>query len=258
MAMFLLGPALEFVGFGLSEISSAALIYLATFFAMRNRGWRDAVIAGVLVTLGFYTRLNNLPMGIAVATFALPLTVAAGDWWRVGRWLPLVRWRIVFGIALMLVAGCVWFAWRTWHYTGVFSLFHGTQREYLAVWKEGMTFREAVPAMISSVMMVITGQDPPRFALHALPLAAAGVISIAALCGVRGFRDAPLPVVAMFLAGLSSALITRGWAYEGRFSIHLYGSAAALCAWWIAAILQAWFAGREGVISTSVHLEARP
>src|SRR6185295_129439 len=26
-------------------------------------------------------------------------------------------------------------------------------------------------------------------------------------------------------------LITRGWGHEGRFSIHLYGSAAALCAW---------------------------
>jgi hypothetical protein len=33
VAMFLLGPALEFVGFGLSEISSAAFIYLASFFA---------------------------------------------------------------------------------------------------------------------------------------------------------------------------------------------------------------------------------
>ena len=40
LAMFLLGPALEFVGFGLSEISSAAFIYLAAFFAMRNRGAR--------------------------------------------------------------------------------------------------------------------------------------------------------------------------------------------------------------------------
>ena len=40
-AMFLLGPALEFVGFGLSEISSAAFIYLAAFFAMRNRGAAD-------------------------------------------------------------------------------------------------------------------------------------------------------------------------------------------------------------------------
>ena len=39
LGMFLLGPTLEFVGFGLSEISSASFIYLAAFFAIRGRGW---------------------------------------------------------------------------------------------------------------------------------------------------------------------------------------------------------------------------
>ena len=42
LAMFLLGPGLEFVGFGLSEISSASLVYLAAFFVMRNRALGDA------------------------------------------------------------------------------------------------------------------------------------------------------------------------------------------------------------------------
>jgi hypothetical protein len=248
MTMFLLGPTLEFVGFGLSEISSAAFIYLAAFFAIRNRGWRDAVIAGVMVTLGFYTRLNNLPMAIAIATFALPITVPAGNWWRVRTWLPLVQWRIAIAIGAALVIGSLLFAWRTWYFTGVFSAFHGTQREHLAVWKEGMSWREAMPAMLSSVMMILTGQDPPRLAWHSIPLLAAGAVSVAAVCGVSGFRAAPLPVVAMFLAGLSSALITRGWAYEGRFSIHLYGSAAALCAWWIATVVR----------SAAVRLKADP
>jgi len=62
------------------------------------------------------------------------------------------------------------------------------------------------------------------------------VISVAALGGIRGFRTAPLPAVALFLAGLSGALITRGWGYEGRFSVHLYGSASALCVWAAAAL----------------------
>jgi hypothetical protein len=86
--------------------------------------------------------------------------------------------------------------------------------------------------------MVLTGQDPPRLALHASPLVAGGVISAAAVLGLRGFRESPLPVVAMYLAGLSGALITRGWGHEGRFSIHLYGSAASLCGWGIAALWQ--------------------
>jgi hypothetical protein len=260
MAMFLLGPALEFVGFGLSEISSAAFIYLAAFFAMRNRGARDALIAGVLVALGFYTRLNNLPMAIAVAAFALPMTVTAGDWWRVTTWLPKVQWRVVAAVAAALIAASILFAWRTWYFTGVFSLFHGTQREYLAVWKAGMTWREGAAAMFSSVMMVLTGRDPARFALHATPLLAASVISVAAVCGLRGFRGAPLPVVAMFLAGVSSALVTRGWAYEGRFSIHLYGSAAALCVCWV--VMAAHAVGKSRNIQSSplpaIEMEARP
>ena len=236
LVMFLLGPALEFVGFGLSEISSASLIYLAAFFAMRNRGAADCVIAGVLVTLAFYTRLNNLPMAIAVAAFALPLTVPIAAMWRPGVWLPQVRWRVVFGVCGALVIGAALFAWRTWYYTGVFGVFHGTQREFLAVWKAGMSVQQAVPAMASSVMMVLTAQDPPRLAWHAVPLLGAAIISAAGLLYVPGFRNAPLPLVALFVAAASGALVTRGWGHEGRFSIHLYGVASALCTWAIATL----------------------
>ena len=231
LEMFLVGPALEFVGFGLSEISSASLVYLAAFFVMRNRSIGDAIAAGALLVFAFYTRLNNLPMALSVAAFALPLTVRAGSWWQPRIWLPQVRWRPVIAIAVALVIGATLFAWRTWYYTGVFGVFHGTQREYLAVWKPGMGWRDAVPAMAGSVLMVLTGQDPPRLAWHSVPLVVAGLIASAAVLGIRGFRAAPLPVVALFLAGLSGALVTRGWAHEGRFSIHLYGAAAALCAW---------------------------
>ena len=192
MAMFLLGPTLEFVGFGLSEIASASFIYLAAFFAMRNRGTADVVIAGVLVILGFYTRLNNLPMAVAVAAFALPVTFPAGDLWRPRRWWPLVQWRVVIGIGGGLAIGAALFAWRTWYYTGVFGVFHGTQREFLAVWKPGMSAMEAVPAMMSSLMMVLTASDPPQLAWHALPLLAGALIAVAAVCAVPGFRDAPL------------------------------------------------------------------
>ena len=236
MAMFLLGPTLEFVGFGLSEIASASFIYLAAFFAMRNRRAGDVVMAGVLVVLGFYTRLNNLPMAAAVAAFALPVTLPAGDLWRPRQWWPRVQWRVAIGIGGALAIGAALLAWRTWYYTGVFSVFHGTQREFLAVWKPGMSLTQAVPAMASSLMMVLTASDPPQFAWHALPLLAGAVIAVAAICAVPGFRDAPLPVVALFLAGCVGAFVTRGWAHEGRFSIHLFGAAGALCGWGIAAI----------------------
>ena len=243
-AMFLLGPARQFVGFGLSEISSAGLIYLAAFFAMRRRGV-DALAAGILVTLGFYTRLNNLPMAIAVAAFALPLTVPARALWRPRAWWPQVHWRTAIAVFASLAIGVVLFAWRTWYYTGVFSFFHGTQREHLAVWKPGMPAAAVIESMVGSLMMVLTASDPPHLAWHSAPLLAAAAIATLALAGAPGVRNAPLGLVLFFLAGCSSALVTRGWAYEGRFSIHLFGAAGALCAWGISAIarrlVQVWY-----------------
>jgi hypothetical protein len=255
MAMFLLGPTLEFVGFGLSEIASASFIYLAALVAMRNRGPADVVIAGVLVILGFYTRLNNLPMAAAVAACALPVTFPAGDLWRPRRWWPLVQWRVVIGIGGGLAIGAALFAWRTWYYTGVFGVFHGTQREFLAVWKPGMSAMEAVPAMTSSLMMVLTASDPPQLAWHALPLLTGAFIAVAAVCAVPGFRDAPLPVVALFLAGCVGALVTRGWGHEGRFSIHLFGAAAALCGWALSSMTRALVRSKQVSYSPARPLE---
>jgi hypothetical protein len=84
-------------------------------------------------------------------------------------------------------------------------------------------------------MMVITATDPPQFTWHGLPLMVAGAITLAALAGAPVLRRAPAPVVALFLAGCAGAVVTRGWGHEGRFSLHLFAAAAALCAWAAAA-----------------------
>lgn len=234
--LFLLSPAEEFVGFGLSEISSASFIYLAAFFAMRRRGVTDVVMAGLLAALGFYTRLNNLPMALAVGAFAVPVTLPVFAVWRPKQWWPLVNWRVVIGIAIALAVAAALFAWRTWYYTGVFSVFHGTQREFLAVWKPGMSAPAAAQAMVSSVLMILTATDPPAFTWTGLPLLIAAAIAIAALAGVPVLRQAPAPVTALFLAGCVGALVTRGWGHEGRFSLHLFAAASTLCVWAAAAI----------------------
>ena len=236
---FLLSPSQEFVGFGLSEISSASFIYLAAFFAMRRGRAIDAVVAGLLAALAFYTRLNNLPMAVAVAAFAVPVTLPAFAFWRPRHWLPLVRWRVVAAIAAALVVAALLFAWRTWYYTGVFSVFHGTQREFLAVWKPGMSALDAVTAMTSSVMMILTATDPPAFTWTGVPLLIAAAVAAGALAGVPVLREAPAPVAALFLSGCVGALLTRGWGHEGRFSLHLFGAASALCVWAAAAVARA-------------------
>jgi hypothetical protein len=232
---FLLSPSEEFVGFGLSEISAASFIYLAAWCAMRGRP-RDAVMAGLLAALAFYTRLNNLPMAFAVAAFAVPVTLPAFAFWRPGQWLPLVQWRVVIGITVALMVAALLFAWRTWYYTGVFSVFHGTQREFLAVWKPGMSALDGMTAMAGSVMMILTAADPPAFTWTGLPLLIAAAICIGALAGAPRLREAPAPVAALFLAGCVGALVTRGWGHEGRFSLHLFGAASALCVWFAAVV----------------------
>jgi hypothetical protein len=74
----------------------------------------------------------------------LPLDVPAGSWWRVASGLPLMRWRDRDRDARLRSrsAPCC-SRGATWYYTGVFGVFHGTQREFLAVWKPGMAWPEA-------------------------------------------------------------------------------------------------------------------
>jgi hypothetical protein len=81
------GPAWLFIGPGLSDIASAGFIYLAALVLCR-RGFaaifrsRPRSGAGVLASIGFYTRLNNLPMAFASSAFGLSLAVTARGWWR--------------------------------------------------------------------------------------------------------------------------------------------------------------------------------
>jgi len=82
--------------------------------------------------------------------------------------------------------------------------------------------------MFSSLMMVLTFNDPPRFAIYALPLLIGALVALAAMANVKPLRDVPLALVAFFLVACSGALAARGVAYAGRFSMHLLGAGCAL------------------------------
>ena len=104
-------------------------------------GAPPAVAAGALAVLAFYTRLNNLLMALGLIAFALPLRMpfarssgrASGG--RVSRGARQSSFAAVIGLGLLF------FAWRTWYYTGVFSLFHGTPRYLVAIWQPDMPLR---------------------------------------------------------------------------------------------------------------------
>jgi hypothetical protein len=236
------GPMWLFIGLGLSDIASAGFIYLAALVIMSARLRGDipiatAIGAGVLAAIGFYTRLNNLPMAFASAAFGLSLAVSSTGWWRPKAWWPHVSWNALFGVAGMVLTAMFLFTLRTYHYTGVFSMLHGTTWGNHALWRPGQPLPEAAAGMLSSLLMVLTFNDPPRFALYALPLLIAAAVALAAMLNIGRMRELPLALVAFFLVACSGALAARGVAYAGRFSVHLLGAGCALTVCAIASLV---------------------
>jgi hypothetical protein len=225
-----LGTPWVLIGIGLSEITSAGFLSLASCAALSSRrgSMGSALAAGVLATLAFYTRMNNLTMALAVALFALstrePVRRILTSW----QWRRQVAWRTAVTVPLVLAVGVVLFAWRTWHYTGIFSVFYGTQRQLLAIWQPGMSAGTALVRGLGSVMMVLTVNDPAQFDWRALPVLGGAATAVLAVLGLPRFRDLPAAPTFFFLAGISSAFVARGSAYSGRFSVHIIGVTCAL------------------------------
>src|SRR5688572_29923200 len=191
------GPAWMFIGLGLSDIASAGFIYLAALViaSARLRGnipLAVAIGAGTLAAIGFYTRLNNLPMAFASSAFGLSLAVMTRGWWQPKRWWPQVSWNALFGVAGVVLIAMLLFTIRTYHYTGVFSMLHGTTWGNHVLWRTGQPAAENLAGMLSSLMMVLTFNDPPRFAFYALPLLIGAFVAVAAILNVKVFREVPL------------------------------------------------------------------
>jgi hypothetical protein len=232
LAVFVLGTPQYLIGRGLGEISSAGFLYSAALVLMRHRGGITAAFAaGALASLAFYTRLNNLPMAIGVVAFAIPADVGVGAVTAAREWLPRVSWRSIAIIGGTLVLAALLFALRTWLYTGVFSVLYGTQRDHLAMWVPGMPIRAGVQRAFESVLMVLAVNDPPRFDPYAVPVFAGASVCVLAALGVTRLRDVPLSVVVFFFASIAGAVVARGSAYPGRFSVHVLPvtTAALVC-----------------------------
>ena len=233
------GLAWGLIGGSLSEITSAGFIYLGAFMALRSRrgslAW--AVAAGVLASLAFYTRLNNLPMAAGITLFGLSARAPLHQFFQLrpaapkpkaGAWRTTIAWRTVVAVPAVLAMGLLFFAWRNWHFNGVFSVFSGTQLNIMVLWQPGMSFRAVVPKWIDSLLMVITVRDPPVFDWKSLPVLVGAVVAPLAVLGVPRLRDVPALPALFFLAGISAAFVARGFAYPGRFSVHVIGVTCAL------------------------------
>jgi hypothetical protein len=218
------------IGLGLGELSSMGLLSVAAMVAWRSRrgSWATAIGAGILATLALYTRLNAIPMALALASFALPVRLTVRDLFRTSPWRLPIAWRTAVAIPLVVAAGLLLFAWRTWHYSGVFSILYGTSQQFLAIWQPGMSAGRALIRGVASAMMVLTVNDPAQFDWQALPVLAGAAAAVLALLGVPRFRELPAGPTLLFFAGISSAFVSRGWAYPGRFSVHIIAVTCAL------------------------------
>jgi hypothetical protein len=243
LAVFSLGMPSTLLGVGLGEISSAGFIYLALVLTMQGRpnragAWRYGLGAGLLATLAFYTRLNNLLMAASIVVFALPWELPLGSFFRtVGR--TRTSWRTVVIVLATLALGVAGFASRTWYYTGVFSVFHGTQRDRLAIWQPGMSFGTVLERLADSLAMVLTVNDPPRWDPVAIPVLAGALVAVLATLGVKRLRHLPSGTVLFFWGAIAGAFVARGTAYSGRFSVHIIPVTAALAICGLAACLRA-------------------
>ena len=203
----------------------------AALFAMRGRhgSWPHILMAGALATLAFFTRLNNLPMTLAVAAFAWPTAPADRGFVPPAAALRAVSRRALAGMLGVIALGlcAVHRAHVVLHRRAEHAAWHAGR---IAVGLANDHRRShASENVVGSVLMVLTMNDPPRFDVRALPLMAGVVAALFAAAPASGRSiGCRLALVALCLAGMSGAFVARGTAYPGRFSVHLIPAAVAL------------------------------
>jgi len=213
---------------------------MAALCAMRSRGRSTAAAigAGVLATLAFYTRLNNLLMALGVAVFALPPWLRVRALARPLAWWRHVSWRTLTIVPAVIGLGLLGFAWRNWYYTGVFSVFHGTQRRIVAIWQPEMPLRTILYWMGYNVLVVLSVNDPPRFDIFASPVLVGAVVAVLSIARLPRLRELPAAAVLFFFATIAGSFIARGWAYPPRFSMHVIPITCALAVCALASVVR--------------------
>jgi hypothetical protein len=91
-----------------------------------------------------------------------------------------------------------------------------------------MPFRTVLERAAYNVAKVLTVNDPPRFDFVALPVMAGALVAVSSLLGVPRMRELPAAAVLFFVFTIAGAFIVFGFAYPGRFSMHVLPITCAL------------------------------
>jgi hypothetical protein len=107
----------------------------------------------------------------------------------------------------------------------------------VSLWQPADPWRTTLQKIVHSVMLVLTVNDPPRLDAYAVPILAGALVAVLSLAGTPRLRDLPAAAVLFFFASIAGAFIAAGFAYTGRFSIHVMPITCALAVCGITALL---------------------
>ena len=190
----------RFAGHGLSEISSAGLMYLAAFFALRSaNGHRGSARGRRAGRAWLLHPIEQSADGVRRCRFARPPCTRSGGAATAPR-LSRVSWRTVAGVCATLCLGLL----RSPGARGITPACSAccTARRliWLSVWQPGLR-SVTLKRVAGSVMMVLTMNDPPRWDWHAGPLLTGAIISVLAVTGVPGSARASARSRSCFCCG---------------------------------------------------------
>lgn len=233
LATFSVGTIWYFPGRGLSEVAAAGWAFLAALLLVHEQdaGVAPAIVAGLLATLMFYTRLNHLLFAGFLAVLLVPLTVSA-RWSDVRASLSRVNWSGAAAYLTTFAAGVALFATRTWWYTGVFSVLYGTSlKNNDTGLRLGTIASTDVWSRIShSLRALVWMNEPPSPDPRALLVAAGVLLSALAVLQIPRVSRLPFAVAVVTLGACASSLFAHTHNYPGRMSIHLAPFAIAMTA----------------------------